>query len=215
MNAPRVIAIDGPAASGKSTVARMVAERLGMVWVNSGALYRAITWWLVRGGGLPGDSEAAARLADVDFSCRVEDGGLVVSIDGENPAPFLRQADVNRSVSPVSQLPCVRDAVNTRLRALVRGYACVVEGRDIGTCVFPDIDAKFYVDASPEERARRRGAEGQDDRIAERDRMDSARAIAPLVAADDAVIIDSTTLTPEEVADRIIHACTGSASTSA
>ncbi len=197
---PCVIAIDGPAASGKSTVSRRLADRLGFGWINSGAFYRALTWWMLRGGSAPfGGEAAAALLARTDVRSVFRDRVAVLLLDGIDPTPHLREDGVNAFVSPVSQLPVIRNLVSGEIRGLAAGRSCVVEGRDIGTCVFPDTPHKFFVDASPEERRRRRAAEGQTDRIDERDRMDSQRALAPLVAAADAVVIDSTGLSVDEV----------------
>jgi CMP/dCMP kinase len=197
---PCVIAIDGPAASGKSTVSRRLADRLGFGWINSGAFYRALTWWMLRGGSAPfGGEAAAALLARTDVRSVFRDRVAVLLLDGIDPTPHLREDGVNAFVSPVSQLPVIRNLVSGEIRGLAAGRSCVVEGRDIGTCVFPDTPHKFFVDASPEERRRRRAAEGQTDRIDERDRMDSQRALAPLVAAADATVIDSTGLSVDEV----------------
>lgn len=195
-----VIAIDGPAASGKSTVARLLAARLGFAWVNSGAFYRAITWWLLRES--PGQiDEASARdvLSRTAMAPSFHNNIAGLLLDEIDPSGHLRDAEVNAHVSPVSQLHVVRAVLSGQFRGLATLRDCVVEGRDIGSCVFPQTPHKFYIDASPEERLRRRAAEGENDRIAERDRMDSQRAIAPLVAAEGAVIIDTTHLSVEQV----------------
>jgi cytidylate kinase len=197
---PCVIAIDGPAASGKSTVSLRLAERLDFGWINSGAFYRALTWWMLRGVSAPFTAEAAAALLGrTRVRSFFRDRVAVMTLDDMDPTPHLREEGVNDHVSPVSQLPVVRDLVSREIRALAAGRPCVVEGRDIGTCVFPDTPHKFFVDASPEERRRRRAAEGQTDRIEERDRMDAQRALAPLVAAADATVIDSMGLSGDGV----------------
>lgn len=204
-NACPVIAIDGPAASGKSSVARGLASRLGYAWVNSGAFYRALTWWLLRQGETSFSEAGAARILEATKLCvEIRDGVASLTLDGMDPGPFLRDAEVNANVSQVSQLAVVRALVSRELRSLATQSGCVIEGRDIGTCVFPDTPLKFYVDASPEERLRRRMAEGQEDKIGERDRMDSQRALAPLVAADDATKIDSTHIAIDEVIEKIL-----------
>jgi len=196
----RVIAIDGPAASGKSTVARRLARRLGFAWVNSGAFYRAITWWLLKESP-DGVNESAARevLSRTEMSAIIEGDVARLLLDDVDPSEHLREPEVNAHVSPVSQLDVVRAVLSGQFRALAATRDCVIEGRDIGSCVFPQTPHKFYIDATPEERLRRRAAEGETDRIAERDRMDSQRAVAPLIAAPDAIIIDTTHIGIEEV----------------
>ncbi|MCX7869748.1 MAG: (d)CMP kinase [Terrimicrobiaceae bacterium] len=203
---PIVVAIDGPAASGKSTVARRLAAALGFAWVNSGAFYRAITWHLLREpAAAESRAAAASKLAKARVNAEFDAAGARLLLDGCDPSAELRSPEVNRHVSPVSQFPEVRELVGRELRRLAAQRDCVVEGRDIGTCVFPDTPHKFYVDAAPEERARRRRAQGEDDEILERDRMDSGRALAPLAAAADAVVVDSTHLTIEQVTARILE----------
>jgi cytidylate kinase len=125
-------------------------------------------------------------------------------LDGVDPSAHVREPEVNAHVSPVSQLDVVRAVLSGQFRALAATRDCVIEGRDIGSCVFPETPHKFYIDASPEERLRRRAAEGETDRIAERDRMDSQRAVAPLVAAQDAIVIDTTHIGIEEVVDLLL-----------
>lgn len=201
----RVIAIDGPAASGKSTVARQLARKLGFAWVNSGAFYRAITWWLLKEspGGV---NESAARevLSRTEMSAVIEGDIAKLLLDDVDPSEHLREPAVNAHVSPVSQLDVVRAVLSGQFRALAATRDCVIEGRDIGSCVFPQTPHKFYIDATPEERLRRRAAEGETDRIAERDRMDSQRAVAPLIAAPDAIIIDTTHIGIDEVIELVI-----------
>jgi cytidylate kinase len=201
----RVIAIDGPAASGKSTVARRLARRLGFAWVNSGAFYRAITWWLLKESP-DGVNESAARevLSRTEMSAIIEGDVARLLLDDVDPSEHLREPEVNAHVSPVSQLDVVRAVLSGQFRALAATRDCVIEGRDIGSCVFPQTPHKFYIDATPEERLRRRAAEGETDRIAERDRMDSQRAVAPLIAAPDAIIIDTTHIGIEEVISLVL-----------
>lgn len=203
MSGPRVIAIDGPAASGKSTVARELAQQLGFCWINSGAFYRALTWWVLQGAS-SAPEEAVARLQSAGVTSEFRGNDAYLLVDGVDPSGHLREAAVNASVSRVSQIPEAREIVGRELRRLASLRDCVVEGRDIGTCVFPETPCKFYVDASPEERARRRSADGETDRIAERDRLDSQRAVAPLFAASDAMVIDSTHLTVGQVIERVL-----------
>lgn len=194
-----VIAIDGPAASGKSTIARKMACELGFGLVNSGGFYRAVTWWLLRMAG-PDCTEAEAErlLAAARLESEFRSHEAVITVDGLDAWPHLREADVNRHVSEFSQFACVRSRLNSEFRKLAEQQPCVVEGRDIGTCVFPETPHKFYLDASPEERQKRRLAEGLVDEIQQRDRLDSGRQLAPLMAARDAHVIDTTKLGIEE-----------------
>jgi len=215
---PPIVAIDGPAASGKSTVSREVARALGWTYVDSGALYRGITWKALRSGVPVRDAAAVQALlerAHWDFPLR--DRTVVFTVDGENPGDAIRGPDVRESVSDIAALPCVRAFVSERLRDLRRYAPLVMEGRDIGTAVFPDADFKFYLDADPAERARRRARdlaalEGAADvaevraSIERRDAKDSARRDAPLRVAEDAQVIDSTALSVEQVAARIVAA---------
>jgi len=200
-----VVAIDGPAASGKSTVARQVARRLGFVYVNSGAMYRAITWYVLDKGS---DDVAPNRVAELirsaQIKCDIIGQAARIVIDNLDPGPHLRDARVNRYVSQVSAIPQVRGVVDALMRESARDHDLVVEGRDIGSIVFPDTPYKFYIDASPEVRQRRRAAEGQRDEIVARDRADSSRVAAPLVIAEDALVIDSSHLTIDGVVGEII-----------
>lgn len=187
------IAIDGPAASGKSTLAKLLAKRLGLVMVNSGAMYRAVTWKVLRRGIDPTDHAAVvAALGEMELACGIEDGGSTIHVDGEDPGEALRTEEVNRNVSAVSAVPEVRE----RLVALQRDYLkvtdVVMEGRDIGTVVFPDTPFKIYVDADESVRAERRRAMGEVDAVADRDREDSRRKTAPLKVADGAVVLDTS-----------------------
>ncbi|GAB4174112.1 MAG: (d)CMP kinase [Terrimicrobiaceae bacterium] len=202
-----VIAIDGPAASGKSTVARRVAADLGYGWVNSGGFYRALTWWLLRcAGSACTPEEAAAVVARTTFTSVFRGFEATLSLDGNDAWPHLREPEVNSHVSPFSQFDSVRDRLNGEFRRLAGERPCVVEGRDIGSCVFPETPYKFFIDASPEIRRLRRQAEDHSDEIATRDRLDSGRARAPLVAAPGALVIDTSHLSIEEVLGRIREA---------
>ena len=214
---PPIIAIDGPAASGKSSVARTLARRLGLAYVNSGALYRAAAWHaLFRGLDPIRDPGAAAgALAQVDLECAFVPGDPGrppeprIRFDGREPTESdLRGEGVNRHVSPVAALPEVRARLTRRLRALVEnppGGGVVMEGRDIGSAVFPETPFKFYIDASPDVRAQRRAAQGGGaDDLAGRDYTDSHRRTAPLVIAEDAHVIDSSRLTIDGVVGEVI-----------
>ena len=200
-----VIAIDGPAASGKSSVARMVARRLGFHYVNSGAFYRSITWWVQQRGIDPSSSDTiTSALAEARLASGFENGDAFLRVDDLDASPHLQDEAINGSVSAVSQVAAVRAALLQHLRELADHQNVVMEGRDIGSVVFPNTPFKFYIDASPEVRQQRRQAQGQQDQVAVRDRLDSSRANAPLTIAQDAQVIDSTHLTIESVADEIL-----------
>ena len=200
----RVIAIDGPAASGKSSVARELARRLRFVYVNSGAIYRAITWHILEKGIHAEDLDGVAQAFEsaAVTSC-LSDGESRVLIDNVDPTDHLRDDRVNESVASVSRLPVVREIVGKKLHDTARGENLVVEGRDIGSVVFPDTPYKFYVDASPEVRLQRRAAQGERDEIVLRDQADSSRPVSPLVIAKDAHVIDTSHLTVEKVVGEI------------
>lgn len=222
----RVIALDGPAASGKSSTARAVAERLGFLHLDSGALYRGVTRVALDAAAELGElgdpllvvtPEAMLRAAEDRGLHLYPDGaGFAAYLDGEPAEARIRDAGVTAHVSAVSALPAVREWVNHVLRSLVRGGRdVVVDGRDIGTVVFPEAGLKVFLIASPEVRARRRLAQRGDAvtedevqreaaRLAARDAADSARAIAPLRRPDDAVELDSGPLTFEAQVDRIL-----------
>jgi cytidylate kinase len=200
-----VIAIDGPAASGKSTVARELARRLHFIYVNSGAMYRAITWLVLEHGISPDDSAAIEKvLGEAHLSCGLRENESSICIDGIDPEPFLRQDRVNDNVSRISSVPRVREILVDHLRRYAETDDVVMEGRDIGSVVFPETPFKFYIDASPEIRSRRRYAQGQRDQISARDQADSSRRASPLIIAEDAHVIDSSNLTIDGVVGEII-----------
>ena len=200
-----VIAIDGPAASGKSSVARKLAQQLGFIYVNSGAIYRAITWHLLQSKIPPEESDRIGGALDsVTLTCVVRDGEARVVVDNVDPSEHLRDDRVNESVSRVSKLPRVREIVSKRLHDCAEGNDVVIEGRDIGSVVFPNTPYKFYIDASPEVRLQRRAAQGERDEIAIRDRDDVSRAVSPLVKANDAHEIDTSHVTVEQVVTEIM-----------
>lgn len=212
-----VVAIDGPAASGKSTVARGVAKALRAVYVDSGAFYRGVTWWVLRVGIPAGDSAGVVRgLADLRFEKYLCDGAVRYRVDGEDPGEAIRGEAVAERVSEIAAIPEVRNQVNCWLRETRElGSVIVMEGRDIGSVVFPDTPHKFYLDADPAERARRRHAETiarEEHRdvaqvlesLRRRDTRDSGRAAAPLKVAPGAQVIDTTHRTIADVIDLII-----------
>ena len=203
--AHQIIAIDGPAASGKSSVARELARRLGFVYVNSGAMYRAMTWLVLERGIPPNDAPAIEHLAEnAAISCELRDRTSLMRIDGVDPEPFLREDRVNENVSLVSSVPRVREILVDHLRRYAEANDLVMEGRDIGSVVFPETPFKFYIDASPEIRLHRREAQGQRDRITARDEADSSRRASPLIIAEDAHVIDSSNLTIDGVVGEIV-----------
>ncbi len=200
-----VIAIDGPAASGKSSVARALARRLGYLYVNTGAMYRAITWHIVAAGLDTSDPAAVLPVFEkADVRCGTRGLESEILIDGKDPTPHLLDEAVIANVSNIATIPEVR----ARLVALQRAYSAeadlVMEGRDIGTAVFPETPYKFYIDASPEVRAQRRSRQGIADTISARDRQDSTRRVSPLTIAEDAHVIDSSHLTIDGVVGEII-----------
>lgn len=192
------IAIDGPAASGKSTLARCLAERLGLIMVNSGAMYRAITWQAIRDGIDPHDTAAVIGMLErIEIQCG-NDGVLsTITINGIDPSEDLRGEEVNANVSTISAIPEVRRALIELQRGYLSHSSIVMEGRDIGSVVFPDTPYKIYVDAAEHIRAARRGNDGEVDSIAKRDAADSKRKTAPLVVADGATILDNSDHTIE------------------
>jgi cytidylate kinase len=201
----RVVAIDGPAASGKSSVARELARRLGFIYVNSGAVYRAITWYLLEKGINAEDSNRIAEALELAaITVCIRDGESRILVDNVDPVEHLRDDRVNESVSRVSKLPLVRQIVGRKLHERARNHDLVVEGRDIGSVVFPETPYKFYVDASPEVRLRRRSAQGERDEIALRDHADFSRSVSPLIIAKDAHVIDTSQLTIEAVVNEIV-----------
>ncbi|HZT71375.1 MAG TPA: (d)CMP kinase [Terriglobia bacterium] len=217
MNKPLVIAIDGPAGAGKSTVAQMLAARLGLAYVDSGATYRAAALKVIESGVAPDDEEGIARVvaaADIRF---VSHGTQPqVFLDGKDVTTKIRTPEVTQAASRVSRLPAVRQKLIALQRSMVREPGVVMEGRDIGTVVFPDAPLKIFLLAEPEERARRRVRQDQQEgrpasleetlaEISRRDRRDAERQVSPLVPAEDAVILDSTRLTAEEVVEQILE----------
>ena len=203
----RVIAIDGPAGAGKSTVARALAARLGLEYLDTGAMYRAVTYAAMRRGIDPADAERVARLAE-EISLEVDEHGVLV--DGVDATTEIRSREVTTAVSAVAANSAVRTELVRRQRnwANRRGGG-VLEGRDIGSVVFPDAELKLYLTASPRVRAERRVAEAGGDvdeietAIARRDGYDTTRSNSPLVEAEGAVVVDTTGLSIDEVLQRI------------
>ena len=201
-----VIAIDGPAGAGKSTVARELARELGFTYLDSGAMYRSLALAALRGGIDTGDGE---RLGEIARALAIELDGGSVSLDGEDVSTAIRAPEVSAAASEVSVHAQVREAMVERQRELIADGRYVAEGRDIGTVVSPDSPLKVFLNASPEERARRRAADTGEDATAvaaaqaERDGRDSYREHGALRSADDAVEFDTTGIAIEEVVRRI------------
>ncbi|MGB8169772.1 MAG: (d)CMP kinase [Chthoniobacteraceae bacterium] len=203
-SSPVIIAIDGPAASGKSSVARALARKLGCVYVNTGAMYRAVTWLAVSKGVPAQDAGRMHQLLHfTDIACGIENGASTILLDGVDPTPFLVSEEVNANVSAVASLPEVRRLLVAKQRAYGAEQNIVMEGRDIGSAVFPETPYKFYIDASPDVRAMRRAKQGLQDSISARDKIDSTRRTSPLIIAEDAHVIDSSNLTVEGVVGEI------------
>ena len=206
LSAFSVIAIDGPAASGKSTVARQLAQFLGFSFVNSGAMYRAVAWLAHLRKLNPSDDVAVSKqLGTVSFQFGIANKESFILIDGERPDQHLKEEVVNRTVSAISAIPEIRAFLLPHLRGFARLDNIVMEGRDIGSTVFPETPFKFYIDAAPEVRARRRAAQGLKDNLAHRDRADSSRRSSPLVIADDAEVIDSSSVSIAGVVDEVLR----------
>lgn len=207
-----IVAIDGPSGAGKGTVARAVASALGYRHVDSGAMYRAVGWKALR-DGLSLDHEAAIAL--LARASRIEVTDACVTIDGLDVTRAIRTPDIDRAAASVARLPSVRAVLVDCQRELGAGGAIVMEGRDIGTVVFPRADVKLYLDAAPEERARRRAsdpAHSGPTAVAEvataltaRDEIDRTRAVSPLYAAADAVVIDTTGKPVDAVVEEVIR----------
>ena len=215
----KVIAIDGPSGAGKSSVSRLVGEKLGFLHVDSGALYRIMTWQALERKVDTESPEAVAAFAPtVEIECRAENGAITYYVGGEAPENRIRTPEINAHASRVATFKAVRDRITALLRGLVAYGDLVVEGRDITTAVFPDSPAKFFLTASAEARARRRQKEEVEKGIANqsaeavkasllaRDRMDSTRKYAPLRKADGVVEIDSSELTLDEVVSTLLAA---------
>jgi len=207
-----VIAVDGTSGSGKSSTSREVAEQLGLRYLDTGAMFRAMTWWLLRQGIDVHDPVAVAqRCGEPEILSGTDPRGLSILVDGVDVGLAIRTDEVNAAVSPVSAVPEVRTRLLELQRGVIGDGGIVVEGRDIGTVVWPQADLKLYVTADPASRAERRAAEtgsidlsGTRESLLARDRIDSGRATAPLAMADDAVHIDTTPYTLAEVVDRVV-----------
>jgi cytidylate kinase len=212
-----IIAIDGPAGSGKSTTARLLAKRLGYTYLDTGAFYRALTLKVLEAGVSPEDGARVLQLAEaIQIKLQPEADKNRVWLDGRDVTQMIREPRVTNAVSLISENPQVRAIMVEKQRAIGRNGGVVMEGRDIGTVVFPNADLKIFMQASLEERARRRqeelammgmarDVETLKDEMARRDQKDSTRKVAPLTRADDAILIDTTQLTIAQQVDFIVR----------
>jgi cytidylate kinase len=206
----KIIAIDGPAGAGKSTIARRIAARLGFTYIDTGAMYRALGLWALRQSLDPGDPYRMEPLA-LAAEIALDSANARVFLNAEDVTEAVRTTAVSDAASRVAAIPAVRRAMVDKQRAMAASQNVVMEGRDIGTVVFPQASVKIFLDANPDTRADRRqletgGAKTQvADEIADRDRRDSTRPDSPLAQAPDAVYVDSTSLTLEEVEEAVLR----------
>lgn len=205
MNTPIVIAIDGTSASGKSTNARLVAKSLGFAYVDTGAMYRTLAWYCLQKKVDIHDPKAvAAACRKWKASLECVDGRVRMLVDGYYPEKEIRTGETSAAVPHIAAVPKVRDYMKKVQRNCVKFGNLVMEGRDIGSNVFPETDLKFYLDACINERSRRRAAEGVEENLAARDQRDSQRAAAPLMVPLGAVVINNSGQTPEETSGFIL-----------
>ncbi len=216
---PLNIAIDGPAGAGKSTIAKLIAKKKNLIYVDTGAMYRAVALFILRNGIDPSDTALVAeKCKEASITIGYEDGVQIVYLNGENVNAFLRTEEVGLVASKTSANPAVREHLLNLQKALAADNDCIMDGRDIGTVVLPNADPKVYLTASSEVRAKRRydelvakGETPDFDKIKadieQRDYQDMHRDISPLKKADDATEVDSSYMTIEEVADAIIALC--------
>ena len=209
------IAMDGPAGSGKSTIAQRLAEKLDYLYLNSGSMYRAVTLLSL---GAEGASTDVSMLTKLAKSCRIDfsDNGKITLLNGEDVSDVLRTPEIDRAIVDIAQVPEVRHEMVKQQRRIGENGGIIVEGRDVTTVVFPDADLKFYINASVEERAKRRYAEQTaqgiettlkqvEKEIRDRDQMDESREHSPLRAAEDAIVVDTTSMTISQAVDFVLN----------
>lgn len=211
------IALDGPAGAGKSTVARLVAKALGFVYVDTGAMYRAVTWHaLSRGISVEDIGAIVAAAREISIDLAPGEAGQLVFVDGEDVTEYIRSSDINRNVSYIARIPEIRELLVSMQKRLAEGKGVVMDGRDIGTKVLPDAEVKVYLTANARRRAERRFSELGDPQISieeletqirNRDFLDKEREVSPLMQADDAVLLDTTEMSLEEVVEAVLALC--------
>ncbi|MBV51410.1 MAG: cytidylate kinase [Nitrospinae bacterium] len=213
-----IIAIDGPAGSGKSTIAKIVAEKLHFRYIDTGSMYRSVAWKSLQKKVTLGDEDAVANIArETKIELVPGENGQSVFIDGENITSQLKEETISRGAAIVAAQPIIREIMTAKQRELGKQGQVVMDGRDIGTVVFPQADKKFFMDADPEERGRRRFTELKDkkqianadlvtiiEQVKQRDQEDRNRKIAPLKQAEDAILIDTTHLSIDQVVEQIM-----------
>ncbi len=211
-----VVAIDGPAGSGKGTITNLVGEKVGLINVDTGAMYRCVTLYMIENGISPDDIESINKMLEsIDIDIKRIDDDDRFFLNGRDVSKEIREKDVNEHVSPYSQIPEIRKAMSKLQRKMGENADIIMEGRDIGTSVFPDADVKIYLDATPEERARRRMKQNMEKglimsyedvlaAIIQRDNNDKNRSVDPLRQAEDAIYIDTTELSIDEVVEKVI-----------
>lgn len=215
MNKKIIIALDGPAGSGKTTSARLVAEKLGYIYIDTGAMYRAVTLACLRSGIEINDAEVEKLMESISINLRPSASGQITELNGEDVSLDIRRPEVTKWVSPVSAMGCVREKMVAQQREIGKNGGVVMDGRDIGTVVFPQAELKFYLIASIESRSLRRAKELEEkgieqafeeirDQIANRDIYDSSRAISPLRKADDAIELDTSNISIDEQVNIIL-----------
>ena len=212
-----IVAVDGPAGSGKGTITKIVGEKENLIYIDTGALYRCVTLSMVRKNVKLEELEKIQEILDtIDIEFKKEDDQKKVYLNGEDVSKEIRESAVNKLVSQVSHIVIVREAITELSRKIAEGKQVIMEGRDIGTNVFPNADVKIYLDASSEERAKRRQKQNEEkginipfeeivENIKFRDNNDKTSQVAPLKQAEDAIYIDSSDMTIEEVAEKVIE----------
>ena len=212
-----IVAVDGPAGSGKGTITKIVGEKENLIYIDTGALYRCVTLSMVRKNVKLEELEKIQEILDtIDIEFKKEDDQKKVYLNGEDVSKEIRESAVNKFVSQVSHIVIVREAITELSRKIAKGKQVIMEGRDIGTNVFPNADVKIYLDASSEERAKRRQKQNEEkginipfeeivENIKFRDNNDKTSQVAPLKQAEDAIYIDSSDMTIEEVAEKVIE----------
>ena len=212
-----IVAVDGPAGSGKGTITKMVGEKENLVYIDTGALYRCVTLCMIRKNIKLEELEKIQEILNtINIEFLKKDDEKKIYLNGEDVSKEIRETAVNKLVSQVSHIVIVREAITNLSRKIAKGKQVIMEGRDIGTNVFPNADVKIYLDATPEERAKRRQKQNEEkginipfeeivENIKFRDNNDKTSTVAPLKQADDAVYIDSSNMTIEEVSERVIE----------